>query len=107
MTTRFRVVGVLLAIALGWFATMALFMLATESAPAALVVVRNVGFFENAPPDLRLLEAGDHVLVVAAGEPGYVRRLYGAGAWLVLPALRNGCLDLGPKNPGNATRSAG
>ncbi|MCP4318654.1 MAG: hypothetical protein GY789_22320 [Hyphomicrobiales bacterium] len=98
---------VLLAITLAWFASKALFMVVTENAPAALVLVPGVGFLDRAPSDLRLLKAGDNILVVAAGDAGYVRRLYGAGAWLVLPSLRNVCLDLGPTGPGNTVRSSG
>ncbi|TGD94284.1 hypothetical protein [Methylobacterium nonmethylotrophicum] len=49
-----------------------------------------------------LLRAGGAGLVVArSDEAGFVRRLYGAGAWLVLdPAVAGGCDPVAmPKNP--------
>ncbi|BCM85977.1 hypothetical protein [Methylobacterium indicum] len=52
----------------------------------------------------RLVRAGPAGLVVARSEaPGFVRRLYGAGAWLVLdPLVAGGC---GPSPPATSRHS--
>ena len=89
-----RTAGILVLIVAGWFVFMAGFMLVSEAAPAALVIAPRAGFLDDAPRDMQLMRGGETVLVVAPGGDGYVRRLYASGAWLVLPALRNGCLDL-------------
>ena len=94
-----RALGILIAVAIGWFASMAAFMAVTEAAPAALVITPRAGFMQSAPEDTRVMRGGGMVTVVVSEETGYVQRLYAAGAWLVLPALRNGCLDIGRKIP--------
>lgn len=85
---------ILVGLVAGWFATMAAVMLVTEVAPAALAIAPDSSLLGRLEDDARLLKGGRHVFVLTSERPGYVRQLYGAGAWLVLPALRNGCLDL-------------
>lgn len=77
-----------------WVAAMAVIVLVTEAGPAALAVVPGRSFVDALPGDVRIVRGGGHVLVLASEEPGYVRRLYRAGALLVLPARKNGCLDV-------------
>lgn len=77
-----------------WIAVMAVIMFFAEVTPAAIALGQPDGILSRASDDTRLLRSGEYALVVRSGEPGYVRRLYDAGAWLVLPSLRNGCLDL-------------
>ncbi len=89
-----QIMAVLVSIVFGWFGTMAALMLVTEAAPAALVIAPDMKILRAASDDVKLMRAGRHILILASEEPGYVKRLYRAGAWLVLPALRNGCLDL-------------
>lgn len=89
--------GALLALLLfSWFLFMALVMRFAEVTPAALVVAPQTEILDNAAPGIRLLRGGDNVFAVTGGRPGYVGALYEAGAWVVLPSLRNGCLDLRP-----------
>ena len=85
---------ILTAIVVGWFSTLAGAMLVTEAAPAALVIAPDIRFLGGMPDDIKLLRNGNQVFVLTSESPGYVGRIYEAGAWLVLPALRNGCLDL-------------
>lgn len=85
---------ILVSLVLGWFAAMASVMLATEVAPAALAIAPDASLLGRLGDQTSLLKGGRHVFVLTSDETGYVRQLYGAGAWLVLPALRNGCLDL-------------
>jgi hypothetical protein len=69
-------------------------MLVTDAAPAALVIAPDIKFLGNISGDIKLMRSGNQVFVLTSESPGYVGRIYRAGAWLVLPALRNGCLDL-------------
>ncbi len=85
---------ILTGLVVGWFAAMASVMFATEVAPAALAIAPDAGLLTRIGDETSLLKGGRHVFVLTSDQPGYVRQLYGAGAWLVLPALRNGCLDL-------------
>lgn len=82
------------ALVVGWFGTMAGVMLVTDIAPAALAIVPDVRTLGRLSPDIKFVRSGRHVLVVSSTGSGYVRQLYRAGAWLVLPALKSGCLDL-------------
>jgi hypothetical protein len=40
--------------------------------------------------DIALVDGSDRSMIVS-GSPGFVRRLYTAGAWLVLPVRASGC----------------
>lgn len=77
-----------------WIAVMAAVMYVAEVTPAAIAIARSDAIIDHLPQDARLLRTGANSVVVRGETPGYVRRLYSAGAWLVLPSLRNGCLDL-------------
>ena len=85
---------VLFLIVSGWIAVMAGVMFVAEPAPAALALGGRGELLDRLPADVRMMRSSRHMLVLTSTEPGYVRRIYAAGAWLVLPALRNGCLDL-------------
>lgn len=41
--------------------------------------------------DARIVTAGRGYMTVATGAPGLVGKLYSGGAWIVLPALGQGC----------------
>ncbi|MCB1480214.1 MAG: hypothetical protein R3D43_09445 [Tepidamorphaceae bacterium] len=82
------------AILLAWVVVMAVLMVVAEPAPAALVFGGRPNLPGNLSEDIRMMRSSRHMMVLTSSEPGYVREIYGAGAWLVLPALRNGCLDL-------------
>ena len=69
-------------------------MLLTNVAPAALVIVSDTSILTSLSRDIKLVRSGEHTLVMTSDQPDYVSKLYAAGAWLVLPSLRNGCLDL-------------
>ena len=64
------------------------------SMAAALVFGGRPNLPGSLSEDIRMMRSSRHMMVLTSSEPGYVREIYGAGAWLVLPALRNGCLDL-------------
>jgi hypothetical protein len=43
-----------------------------------------------------IVDAGNGYLVASGNRSGFVRELYAAGAWLVLPASHGGCRRLTP-----------
>lgn len=90
-----RGAGILLGIVSGWFTLIAI---ATASlgpvGPAVLVL--GPGVPARLPEGAGILRANAGRTVVAASDAAFVRKLYAHGAWLVLPALRNGCMDLRP-----------
>lgn len=87
-------VQVVVCLAIGWFAVSAGLMLVSGAAPAALVVLPDQAFFDELPDDIRILQWRRRSAVVTSSNPDYVRRLYKAGALLVLPARKQSCLDL-------------
>lgn len=89
-----RVAVVLLALIAGWFITMAIVVRFIDTPSAVIVVAKDFQALGPLGEDILLVRGGRHVFVVTSNAPGYVKRLYKSGAWLVLPALRNGCLDL-------------
>lgn len=77
-----------------WVAVLALVMRLGGPAPAALVVLPPEGLLARLPPAVTLADEGPLGLTVRSEAPGLVPALYGAGAWLVLPAGLAGCLGL-------------
>ena len=95
----FKMCLVLIAIVFGWFGTMATVMVVSEIAPASIAIVSDATVLASFPRNINLMRSRKHALILTSNKPGYVRQLYQSGVWLVLPALRNGCLDLnGVKN---------
>lgn len=76
-----------------WLFASAGIMVTTELAPGALVLFPGKQFASELPDHIRLLDWRDQRLVVTSEQPGYVQELYAAGAWLVLPARKNGCVS--------------
>ena len=87
-------VMVLCAICGGWFAVMAVSMLLFEPTGHAVALVRDHTILERLPDDISLTRTGDHSITLYSEKPGFVRRIYAAGAFAVFPSLKNGCLDL-------------
>lgn len=78
----------------GWIAVMAAVMLLSDAAPAAVVIAPPAGFIARLPEGTGIMAAGPLHLTLKNDAPGLARALYGAGAWLVLPAGLAGCLPL-------------
>jgi|GEM_PF-1545494 len=89
-----RVFAILLGIVAGWIGSMAAIMWLSEIAPASIVLVSDVGILGSLPPDVKIVRGGTYALILTSEKSGYVSDLYRAGAWLVLPSLRNGCLAI-------------
>lgn len=86
--------AVLAAILLVWFLAMAAsarFLPVSDTYLALGPEHRIVG---NLPSGARILRTGNHSVAVNMTDPDAAKALYSAGAWIVLPALANGCLAL-------------
>lgn len=59
-----------------------------------LVVAPPRGFLERLPTDIAVTDGGRHHLVLRADRSDHAEALYAAGAMLVLPARRAGCLAI-------------
>lgn len=86
--------ALLAAILLVWFLAMAAsarFLPVSDDYLAIGPERRIVG---NLPSGARILRTGKHSVAVNMAGPDAAKALYSAGAWIVLPALANGCLAL-------------
>jgi hypothetical protein len=86
--------AMLVAILFAWFLAMAASARFLPLSSEFLAIGPEHRIVENLGPEARILRTGNHTVVVnmTAGQAG--KSLYVAGAWLVLPALANGCLEL-------------
>jgi hypothetical protein len=78
-----------------WTALAAFITVVWEPAGEAIVFgtpERTLSFLAGS--DTRIVELTSTYLIVHGNEPGFVRRLYAHGAWIVLPARAGGCLSL-------------
>lgn len=80
-----------MAALIGWLAVLALAMRVSDAAPAALVPVPSQAFLDALPAEAAILDIGPRA-VTFANRPGLTGDLYKAGAHLVLPAGRKGCV---------------
>lgn len=87
-----RRVSILLGILAGWFAVLTVATAALGPVGSAVLVI-GPDMPERLPEGAGILKANGNRTVVSAPDAAFVRSLYSNGAWLVLPALRNGCMD--------------
>lgn len=76
---------------LGWIAVLAVVMRLSDAAPAALVILPPKAMIKALPLGISITSIGPYSVTLKGGA-GLVTALYGAGAWLVLPAGLTGCL---------------
>lgn len=88
-----RSLGILVGITVGWFAVLVTATLAFGPVGQTVLVI-GAGVPARLPAGAGIFKASGPRTVVYAPDAAAVRRLYAHGAWLVLPALRNGCMDL-------------
>ncbi|WP_412564364.1 hypothetical protein [Thalassobius sp. MITS945101] len=79
---------------LGWVATLVLVGLLSDAAPAQVVLWPGVDFTADLATDIRVIGATSWSVTLESDQPALARKLYAAGAWLVLPAGLPGCLPL-------------
>lgn len=86
--------AVLAGILFGWILIMAASARFMPLSDEYLAIGPEHAIVANLPSGARILRTGRHSVAVrmTGGAPG--KSLYDAGAWLVLPALANGCLAL-------------
>ena len=76
-----------------WFAVTALMTFAPGVTQAATIIFPSSALMNNLPDDVSVLRWDSATASVTSADPAFVRRLYGAGAFLVLPARKAGCID--------------
>lgn len=87
-----RATGAALLVMAIWFAGLAVAVVAAEPTRSVVVfgpqdrVLRAV-----ASASARLVDSGSGFVIASGEGTGFVRQLYSAGAWLVLPAMTGGC----------------
>ena len=96
-----RIAGTVAVLLVGWIAVMALVMRFSDAAPAAVVIWPSRDFLANLPP-VAVMARGPGTITLRDDGPDLAKRLYDAGAWLVLPAGLTGCLPL-PKSMTSGT----
>lgn len=84
-------------ILLSWFGAMIVLMIVLDISSKAIVFGDAKQIFLTMSEETKLTRTTNNSFIVTSAEAGYVRNLYNSGAWLVLPSLRSGCLDLTPK----------
>jgi len=82
---------------------MAVVMLVSDAAPAAVVLFPSSDFLSNVPEGTAVISRSAISLTVKGEAAGFGPALYKAGAVLVLPAGLTGCLPL-PKTPPDQQR---
>jgi hypothetical protein len=98
-----RFIGAATLVMALWFSGLAAVVLVGEPTRGVIVLAPSEAAFRAALDSSALLVGGGNGYVIALGQhDGFVRELYAAGAWLVLPALRGGCgtRTAGPRGAG-------
>jgi hypothetical protein len=82
--------------ALAWIGVVAGTAIVTQKAPAFVVILPSKDLWQRPPQGAAVLSVtrlgqGMIAATFASDSPGFVAQLYGAGAWIVLPAGLQGC----------------
>jgi hypothetical protein len=77
-----------------WFSVTAAMTLSPGITQAATVIFPGKALMNNLPVNVSVLRWDSATASVTSADPDFVRRLYAAGAILVLPSRKTGCLDL-------------
>ena len=75
----------------GWIAVLASVMVLSDRAPAAVVMLPDAAFLAALPEDVAIVAQNAVSVTVIGARADVAARLYGAGAWLVLPSGLRGC----------------
>lgn len=87
-------IGSIGAVLVGWFSLQLLVMYFTDAAPGAVILFPSTDFVAQLPQDVAVVGGGGNWIAVKSDAPNLGKNLYGAGAWVVLPAGLPGCLPL-------------
>ena len=77
-----------------WFSVTAAMTLSPGITEAATVIFPTNALMNNLPREVSVLRWDRATASVTSADPDFIRKLYEAGALLVLPARKTGCLDL-------------
>jgi hypothetical protein len=89
---RWNIFSIISVIVAAWLVLSASVMWATDAAPGALVFFPSTAFMQNLPDETAVTGGSNFFVTLSSTEPHLTRKLYSAGAWLVLPAGLEGCL---------------
>ena len=78
----------------GWLAVLVIVGLFSDAAPAFVVVLPSADLLGRLDSGIAVMAARRFSVTLTSARPGLARRLYLAGAPLVLPAGLPGCLPL-------------
>ena len=78
----------------GWLGVLVVVGLLSDAAPAYVVMLPPGDLIGRLESDVAIMAAGRFSVTLTSARPGLARRLYLAGAPLVLPAGLPGCLPL-------------
>lgn len=81
-------------VVIGWVALQLGVMFFTDAAPGAMVLFPSAGFISRLPDNTGIVDIGTNWVTVASDDPSLGRKLYAAGALIVLPAGLPRCLPL-------------
>jgi hypothetical protein len=76
----------------GWLAILTGVTVLDGSAPAVLIVFPSHEFLAKIPENAAVLDMSPTSITLVSDDTDFVRRLYQAGATLVLPAGLSGCM---------------
>lgn len=79
-----------------WFTVTAAITLSSGVTEAATVIFPSRALMNSLPDDVSVLRWDSATASLTSADPDFVRRLYRAGALLVLPTRKAGCLSLLP-----------
>ncbi len=89
-----KIIAVVSAVGIGWFAVLAGVMLLSDDAPAAVVMFPDATFLNSLPDGTAILSQNAISVTLTSEMTGFGAALYQAGAIMVLPAGLSGCAPL-------------
>ncbi|NKX44046.1 hypothetical protein [Roseicyclus persicicus] len=87
-----RILLALPLVAVGWIGTLALVLRLGGEAPGVFVPFPPADLLARLPGDIAVTGSSPVSVTLAGAGPGLVAAVYGAGAWLVLPAGLEACI---------------
>jgi len=78
-------------VVIGWVSLLGIVTVASDAAPALVVLFPDDELYENLSSDTRILSATQFSVTLTSDELNFARSLYAKGAKLVLPAGLTGC----------------
>nr|WP_323778329.1 hypothetical protein [Amylibacter sp.] len=89
---RWNIFSIISLIGAAWVGLSAAVMYFTDAAPGALVLFPPKHMLRNLPDTAAITASTQYSITLSSVDPDLTKRLYHAGAWLVLPAGLTGCL---------------